>query len=92
MKIKVGKYNIKTLNFFIHKGKNTIKGATQVNGNCIFVCLKDHKSKHNNLDCHFFLEYFALITNFTCSKLDTNQKCFCMFKTLKPQKWTVLGF
>jgi hypothetical protein len=44
MKVKVGKHNIKTLNLLIHKGKNTIKGATQVNGNCIFVCLKDHKA------------------------------------------------
>jgi hypothetical protein len=39
-----------------------------------------------------FLEYFPLITKFTCSTLDTNQKCFCMLKTLAPWKWTILVF
>jgi len=39
-----------------------------------------------------FLECFLLIANFTSSKFDTNQKCFCMFKALKPQEWIVLVF
>jgi hypothetical protein len=29
---------------------------------------------------------------FICSKLDTNQKCFCMFKALKLREWTILFF
>jgi hypothetical protein len=37
-------------------------------------------------------EYFPLIAKFTCSKLNTNQKSFCMFKVLKPWKWTILIF
>jgi hypothetical protein len=47
MKVKVRKHNIKTLKLVIHKGKNTIKGATQVNGHSLklpFLCLKDHKA------------------------------------------------
>jgi hypothetical protein len=39
-----------------------------------------------------FLEYFSLIAKFICSKFDTNQKYFCMSKTLKPQEWIVLVF
>ncbi len=38
------------------------------------------------------MEYFPLIAKFTCSKLDTNQKYFCMFKALKPQEWTIFVF
>jgi len=40
----------------------------------------------------FFLEYFPLIALFTCSKLDTNQFFFCMFKAFKPRKWTIFVF
>ncbi len=57
-----------------------------------FCMFKRSQRKHNSLDCHFFWEYFSLITNFTCSKLNTNQKCFCMFKTFKPWEWTSLYF
>jgi hypothetical protein len=65
-------------------GKHTIKGATQVNGHSLkmFFCMFEiSQRKYNNLDCHKkFLEYFSLIENFTCSKFQTNQKCFCIFK------------
>ncbi len=44
---------------------------------CIF---KGSQGKHNSLNYHIFLEYFPLIAKFICSKLDTYQKCFCMFK------------
>jgi len=58
--------------------------------NYIFVCLK---RKHNSLDCHnVFLKYFPLIAKFTCSRLDTNQNCFCMFKAFKPWKWIIFFF
>ncbi len=51
------------------------------------------QGKLNNLDCYSFLEYFALIAKFTCSKLDTNLKYFCMLKkALKPWKWTIFVF
>jgi hypothetical protein len=29
-----------------------------------------------------FFGIFSLIAKFTCSKFDTNQKCFCMFKVV----------
>jgi hypothetical protein len=58
---------------------------------CIFVCLKDHKGNIIIWNVINFLEYFPLIAKFTCSKFDPNQKCFCMFKTLKPWEWTI-GF
>ncbi len=76
-------------------GKNIVKGATQVSGHSlkyIFVCLKDHKWSIIVWIVIIFGEYFSLIAKFTCSKFDTNQKCFCMFKTLKPQKWTFLFY
>ncbi len=38
------------------------------------------------------LEYFSLIAKFTCSKLDTNQKCFYISKAFKLWKWTILFF
>jgi hypothetical protein len=67
-------------------GKITIKGTTQVTGhflNLQFCMFEKSQKKHNNLDCNVG-EYFPLIENFTCSKFDTNQKYFCMFKTFKP--------
>jgi hypothetical protein len=71
-------------------GKITIKRATQVNGHSLklhFCMFERSQGKHNSLDCHeCFLEYFPLIAMFTRSKLDTNKKCFYMFKTLKPQE------
>jgi len=73
-------------------GKITIKGAIQVSGHSLklhFYMFERSQAKNNNLDCHNFLEYILLIANFTCSKLDTNQKCFCMFKAFKPRKWIV---
>jgi hypothetical protein len=39
-----------------------------------------------------FLEYFSLIANFICSRFDIYQKCFGMFKALKPQEWTIFIF
>jgi hypothetical protein len=54
----------------------------------LHVCMfEKSQGKHNSLDCHFFGEYFSLTAKFTCSKLNTKQKCFYMFKSLKPQKW-----
>ncbi len=38
------------------------------------------------------MEYFSLIAKFICSKFDTNRKCFCMFKTLKPQECIIFIF
>jgi hypothetical protein len=38
------------------------------------------------------LDYFILIAKFKYSKLDTNQKCFYMFKTFKCQVRTILFF
>jgi hypothetical protein len=77
-------------------GKNMVKGATQVSGHFLklhFCMFERSQMKHNNLDCHNFLgNIFSLIAKITCSKLHTNQKCFCMFKTLKPQKWIVFVF
>jgi hypothetical protein len=57
-----------------------------------FYMFEKSQRKHNNLNCHNFLEYFSIIAKFTCSKLDTNQKCFYMFKTFRPQKWTIFVF
>ncbi len=77
-------------------GKIIIKGATQVSGHSLkfyFCMFEKSQRKQNSLDCHNnFLEYFSLIANFTFSKLDINKKCFCMFKTLKSWKWTILIF
>jgi hypothetical protein len=43
--------------------------------------------KHNSLGCLDYLYiYFSLIAKFTFSKHDTNKKCFCMFKAIKPKK------
>jgi hypothetical protein len=75
--------------------KIKVKGATQVSGhflNYIFVCLKDHRGSIIVYIIIIFLEYFTLITKFTCSKLNTNQKKNCMFKTFKPWKWIVFIF
>jgi hypothetical protein len=51
----------------------------------LYFCMfeRSQRKKHNNLDCYIFLEYFPLIAKFTCSKFDTNKKCFYMFKTFK---------
>jgi hypothetical protein len=67
-----------------------------VNGQSLklhFYMFERSKVKYNSLDCQKKnLEYFPLIAKFTCSKFDTNKKCFCMFKALKPQKWTIFIF
>jgi hypothetical protein len=63
-----------------------VKGTTKVNGHFLklhFCMFERSQVKHKNLDCYSFLEYFSLIAKFTCSKVDINQKCFCMFKALK---------
>jgi hypothetical protein len=60
--------------------------------NYIFICFKDHKGNIIILIVIICLEYFSLIAKFTCSKFDTNKKCFGMFKTLKPRKSMVLVF
>ncbi len=58
-----------------------------------FYMFEKSRKKHNSLDCDKKkLEYFPLIKNFTFLKLDTNKKCFCMFKALKLQEWAVLVF
>ncbi len=75
--------------------KNTIKRATQVCGHSLklhFCMFEKSQRKHNSLDYHFFWKYFPLITKFICSMLDTNKKYFCMFKALKPRKWTIFNF
>jgi hypothetical protein len=64
-------------------GKNTIKGATQMNGHFLklhFCILKDHKKNIIVWIAIKILEYFPLIGKITCSNLDTNKKCFYMFK------------
>jgi hypothetical protein len=79
----------------LSKGKNIVKGVTQVNGHSLklhFCIFERSQVKHNSLNCHNFLEYFPLIEKFTCSKFDTNKKCFCMFKAFKLQEWTILVF
>jgi hypothetical protein len=76
-------------------GKNIIKGATQVRGHFLklyFYMFERSQVKHNNLDFHKIFWNISLITKFTCSKFDTNQKCFFMFKALKPWEWIVLVF
>ncbi len=60
--------------------------------NYIFIYLKNHKGSIIVWIVIIFLEYFSLIAKFTCSKLDRNQKYFCMFKAFKPQEWTILIF
>jgi hypothetical protein len=58
-----------------------------------FCMFKKSQGKQNSLNCrNCFLEYFPLITKLTCSKLDMNQKCFFMFKALKPIEWKILIF
>jgi hypothetical protein len=65
-------------------GKDIVKGATQVWGHSLklyFCMFKSSKGNHNNLDYHeFFWDFFSLIENFTCSKLDTNQFFFACSK------------
>jgi hypothetical protein len=54
---------------------------------------KKSPEMHNSLDYHFKkLDYFHQLQNFTCSVFDTNQKRFYMFKTFKPQIWTIIIF
>ncbi len=58
-----------------------------------FYMFGKSQGKHNNLDFHkMFLEYFSLIANFICLKIDTNKKCFYMFKELKPWELIILIF
>jgi hypothetical protein len=42
--------------------------------------------KNNILDYHNLFGFFSLIVKITCSKFNTNQKSFYMFKALKLQK------
>ncbi len=76
-------------------GKNRVKGATQVNGHFFklhFCMLERSQVKHNSLDCHDFFGIFII----NCKSLHvqslTQIKFFCMFKALKPWKWTILVF
>jgi hypothetical protein len=46
-----------------------------------FCMFEKSQVQHNSLDCHNFFGIFSLIEK--CSKLDTNQIFFCMFKTFK---------
>ncbi len=58
-----------------------------------FCMFEISQRNHNSLDYHkSFLECFPSIAKFTCLKFDTNQKCFYMCKTLKPQEWTIFIF
>jgi len=57
-----------------------------------FVCLKNHKGCIMAWIIIIFLEYFSLIAKFICLKLDTYQKCFCMFKSFKLGGWTIFIF
>ncbi len=52
----------------------------------LYSCMFERSQrKHNSLDCHnVFLKYFPLIVKFTCSRLDTNQFFFFLFKAFKP--------
>jgi hypothetical protein len=56
-------------------GENQVKRATtQVNGHSLklhFCMFEKSENKHNSLDYHIFWEYFPLIANFICSKLNT---------------------
>ncbi len=77
-----------------HLGKIIVIGAIQVSGHSLklhFWMFERSQGKHNSLDCHKFLKYFPLIVKFTCSKLDSNQKCFFMFKALKLWESIVLA-
>ncbi len=64
---------------------------TQVNGHSLKLHFFIERSqvKLNSLDFH---SYFPLIGKFTCSKLDTNKKCFYLFKAFKLQEWTIFVF
>jgi hypothetical protein len=81
---------------WLYLGKITIKETTQICGHS----LKLHFCMFGKSQGKFIiiwiviilLKYFPLITKFTCSKFDTNQKCFCRFKTFKLQEWTILIF
>jgi hypothetical protein len=58
----------------------------------IFICLKDHKWRIIIWIIIMFLKYFPWIAKLTCSKFDTNKKCFCTFKALKLWEWTIFVF
>jgi hypothetical protein len=64
-------------------GENTIKGPTQVNGHSLklhFFMFERSQVKHNNFGLSlFFLEYFSLNTNFTCSKHSNLKSGQCLF-------------
>jgi len=79
---------------YLPRGKNIVKGATKMSGPSLklFICLKYHKWSIIVYIVIIFWEYFSIIAKFTCSKFDTNKKCFCMFKSFKPQKWIVSVF
>ncbi len=58
-----------------------------------FYMFEISQLKHNKFGLSLLLlEYFPLIAKFTCSKLDANQKYFCMLSLNLPQKWIVLLF
>jgi len=65
-----------------------------VNGHSLKLHFCMFERSQRSIIIHFFIffEYLSSIAKFTCSKLDTNHKCFCMSKTLKPQKWTFFVF
>jgi len=66
-----------------------------VNGHSLkhhFCMFKRSQVKHNSLDCHYFFGIFFINCKVYMLKLDTNQKCFCIFKTLKHWKWIVPVF
>jgi hypothetical protein len=77
------------------KGENIVKRAIKVSVHFLKLhfCMFE-KSQVSIIIWIFIilLEYFSLITKLTCSKLETNQKCFCMFKAFKPWEWIVLVF
>jgi hypothetical protein len=83
---------------YFHMGKTTIKKSHPNEWKLlkiVFLYVWKITRKHNSLDCQIFLaisKNFSLITKFTCSKVNTIQKCFCMFKALKPQERTILVF
>jgi hypothetical protein len=71
--------------FHAQLGKITIKGTTQVNGHSLklhFCMFERSQKKHNSLD-----RQSLHVQNLTQIK-----KLFCMFKALKPQKWTIIIF
>jgi hypothetical protein len=58
-----------------------------------FCMFERSKVKQSSLNCwEKFVIFFPLIAKFTSSKFDKNKKCFFMFKTLKPQEWTIIVF